>query len=410
MSAPLLGAWLASDDIPPEDMRQALDELSDEELCHYGLRAYRMNLLALLGNRRSTTDIMGLAREAAISKLWLGWLYHHHTLPRLTTEAPPPIVADLPLQTIRDTQAQGRGIVVVTFHIGHMRQLTSDLAHAGIEVLVPLAADAYGNYESAREANPTAALWRYFRHVCVEAPGGALALARGLARGACIVSTIDGNTGIDGPRGDHRRQSVRMLDTDVKVKNGLIAMAARFGAAILPVVALMRDGRPQCRCLSLLDPARPLQGDAAGAFVTETTEQLYAWFGELLLESAGEWCGGDLFHQWRLPHRQPERQPTDVEDELVRTLDRGDGLALDTSRVMELPGDGERVLVDVQSTRCYRFAQDDAAFVAQVSGPGGIDQAWLDECNSAQREKAWRLLRMLFSRHAVVAVRSNALA
>ncbi|UPG89737.1 hypothetical protein L2Y96_20475 [Luteibacter aegosomaticola] len=410
MSASSLSAWLGSDAIEPEAMKQRLEALSDEELCHYGLRAYRMNLLALLGGRRSTAEIMRLAREAALSKLWLGWLYHHHTLPRLTSEARPPAVTGLPLQTIRDMQAAGRGIVVVTFHLGHMRQLPSDLAHAGIEVLVPLAADAFGNYESARQANPEAALWKHFRHVCVEVRGGALVLARGLARGACVVSTIDGNTGIDGPRGSDRRQAVGMLDTDVKVKNGLIAMAARFGAAILPVVAVTRDGRPTCQCLPLLDPGRPLQGDAAAAFVQATTAHVYAWFGEVLLESAGEWCGGDLFHQWRLPRRQPERPAVDVEDDLVHALGRGDGLALDASRVMELPGNGERILVDVQSTRCYRFAQDDDAFMEQITGPVGIDQAWLDGCDGARREKALKLLRMLASRHAVIPVRSGALA
>lgn len=400
-----LSKLLASDEVDPIEMRARLEALGDDELFHYGLRAFRMNMMALFGDRWDAAKIFRTAREAALSKLWLGWLYHHHDLPRLGLKPPPTRLENFPLSTIQTIQAQGRGIVVVSFHVGHMRHLPSDIAHAGIDVLLPLAADAYENYQSAQQGNPNAALWKHLRCLCVETSGGSLALARGLARGACIIAALDGNTGIDGPRGDDRRSIVRMLNTEVRVKNGLIAMAARFGAVILPVVAVTRNGVPSCECLPTIDPRRPLAGDAAAEFVEQATSTIYAWFGQLLVGAAGEWCGADLFHQWRLPRQLSERSMQDIECDLRSALEQGSVLILDPSRMMELPGEEGHTFVDVQTTRCYRFPLAEHEFMQRISTRDvGIDNAWLEEQGGGRRERLWRLLCTMAGRHAVIPV------
>jgi lauroyl/myristoyl acyltransferase len=406
-----LDELLSSDDAQPAEVHERLVALSDDDLTHYGLRAYRMNLMALFGERWSGEAIAQAARRAAISKMWLGWEYHHHYLPRLTPEAPPARLRRVPLDTIRSLLAKGRGLVIVTFHLGHMRYLPSDIAHAGIPVLLPLARDAYGNYESAREANPGAAFWRAFRYVCVEENGGTLALARTLAKGGCVFSTIDGNTGMDGPRGDDRRSLVDVLGTQARVKNGLIMMAARFGAPVLPVIAATTDGERTCHALPAIDPGAPLAGEAAEHFVEATVRSLYAWFGESLLDFAGEWCGGDLFHQWRIPRAVPEKNPAEVEAQLLAGLREGGRIQLDATRMMPLPGDGDRVFVDVQTMKCYRLPEQEAELTGLLLDPRrGVGLDWLDGLARERRDSVWRFLCLMASRETLAVRRDRASA
>jgi hypothetical protein len=143
------------------DQRQVTDAvhaLSDAELMQFGLRAFHMNLLSLFGQTRPPEEIARTARAAAISKILGGWEYHHHYLPRLSTTPDRPRISDLPIGEIKDILSRGRGLVVVSFHLGPMRYLPSDLAHAGVPTCIPLATDAFGDYASARAANPGAAL------------------------------------------------------------------------------------------------------------------------------------------------------------------------------------------------------------------------------------------------------------
>lgn len=405
----VLNKLLSSDDADPVALRERLDGLSDDELSHYGLRAYRMNLMALLGGRWSVDAIARTARQAALSKMWLGWEYHHSYLPRLSARPMRPQLHGLPFEAIRSLLAKGRGLVIASFHLGHMRHLPSDLAHAGIPVLVPLARDAYGNYESARQGNPEAALWRHFRPICVEDAGGTIALARGLARGACVISTIDGNTGTDGPRGGERRSIVTMLDTRVRVKNGLIAMAAKFGAPVLPLIATTVDGQRMCHSLPPMDPGRPLAGAEAERYVETTVGAMYAWLADCLLRFAHEWCGGDLFHQWRVPRAIAERPLAEVESRLLDDLRDGGRLLLDTGRVLPLPGQRDRVFVDVHTMRCCRFPEREAEFADMLLDPQrGVGLRWIESLGETRRSSVLRFLCLMASRELTTVRRETA--
>ncbi len=393
---------LSSDDADPSEVHARLLALSDDDLAHYGLRSYRMNLMALLGGHMAPDAVLRLAREAAISKLWFGWEYHHHYLSKLDVVPPPPRLQRLPVDAVKGLLAQGRGAIIATFHLGYMRDIPSDLAHAGIPIMVPLARDAYGNYESARLDRPDAALWKCFRHVCVEEAAGSLALARHLARGGCVLSTIDGNTGLDGPRGGDRRSIVNMLGTEARVKNGLIAMAARFGAPIIPVVATTVDGERVCHVFPVADPGRPLTGDEANDFVEGTVRSLYQVLAETLLHAAGDWCGGDLFHQWRLPRGIDEEPLSVAEARLASVLDGHGRAALDLSRLMPLSSRGERVFVDVHSMKCYRLPEEEGEFADLLQDAGrGITRDWLNGLGTARRASVWRFLCVLASRRGL---------
>jgi hypothetical protein len=390
------------------DQRQVTDAvhaLSDAELMQFGLRAFHMNLLSLFGQTRPPEEIARTARAAAISKILGGWEYHHHYLPRLSTTPDRPRISDLPIGEIKDILSRGRGLVVVSFHLGPMRYLPSDLAHAGVPTCIPLATDAFGDYASARAANPGAALWTGFRIVNVEEAGGAVTLAKVLAGGGCVVSAADGNTGLDGPRGDHRRLEVRIGEALARVKTGLFAMAARFGAPVLVAPTYTCAGERVCRVGPLIDPGSALKGRDNDDFAEAAARAAYAFFGAALEDHADEWCGGDLFHQWRVPSKPPRHDLAEVARGLSRSLAEGGRLAINRRRIVPLEGPCEIVWSDAPSGRCYRLPAEMADLAALLAEPGGVGLEWIDRHVGAERSQLWTLLCQLASHEAIHAVK-----
>lgn len=382
------------------EVEEAVHALSDEELIPFGLRAYQVNLLSLFGEIWPEERVAATARSAAISKIIGSWDYHHHYLPGLTGAADGPQVADVPVDLIKDILSRGRGLVLMSFHLGPMRYLGSDLSHAGVPVCMPLARDSFADYESARAANPGAGVWERLRFVNVEDAGGPLALAKTLARRGCLMSTVDGNTGLDGVRGDQQRTVVRILGSEARVKTGLFAMAARFGAPILAGIAHSDGGRRVCRTTPAIDPGGPLAGDKAQAFVEAAVQGVYSFFGEALQDHADEWCGGDLFHQWKLPSSLPNRDIAQVERGLGLSLGAGGRIAINRRRIVPL--DGDSIWSDAPSGKCFRLPAEMAALARQLSEPGsGVGLEWLDRHSAAERSRIWTFMCQLASRDAI---------
>ncbi|MGH8081206.1 MAG: hypothetical protein ACREP7_11570 [Lysobacter sp.] len=397
-----LNRLLGSDDADCAEVEHAVNALSDDELVSFGLNAYRMNLMSLLGPRWPRERVDRAARAAAISKIWLGWEYHHHYLPRLTSQQAPVHLQEFPLDLIRQQLSLGRGLILVSFHQGHMRHIPSDLAHAGITMCMPLARDSFNDYRSAQLANPDAAMWEHFKYANVEDRGGTLALARTLAKGGCIFATIDGNTGIDGPRGDDRRASVRMLDSNARVKDGLLGLAARFGSPVLPIIAHTVEGRRVCSVAPVLDPGGPLAGEDAANFVAEATQRSYSFLADDLLSHADEWCGGDLFHQWRVPDAPTTHGLDEVEQRMSQDLQAGGRVLVNASRIVELPRDNDIVWTDVMTLRCYKLPGGMAELADKLSPErGGVDLEWLEHRAESERSKIWGLMCQLASRDAL---------
>ncbi len=396
-----LNEFLSRSDADPGEVHGATLALSDVELQSFGLNAFRMNLMSLFGDRWTRERVERTAREAAISKIWLGWEYYHHYLPNLTAQPAPIHLEAFPVEQIKALQALGRGLVVASFHQGHMRYIPSDLANAGITMCLPMARDSFNNYRTAHLANPTAAMWECFQYTNVEERGGSLALARILAKGGCIFSTIDGNTGIDGPRGEDRRVTVRMLDSTGRVKDGMIGLAARFGSPILPLIAHTVDGRRVCVTAPVIDPGGPLRGEEAASFVVDAAQQAYSFLAEDLLSFAGEWCGGDLFHQWRVPDAPTTHPVEDVEQRMSRDLQAGGRVVINTSRIVELPRDNDIVWTDVKTLRCYKLPGGMTELVAALGAERGVDLEWLDRRDESERSKIWGLMCQLASRDAL---------
>ena len=386
---------------------EAVNASGDDELLAFGLRAYRLNFLSLFGEIWPRERINAAARNALISKLFGGWEYHHHYLPGLTGTADTAQVCDVPIALVKELLSRGRGLILMTFHLGQMRYLASDVAHAGIPICVPLATDASHDYETARAANPAASLWSTFHMVNVEDPRGAFALARSLRKGGCVFSTIDGNTGLDGPRGSSRRTDVRLIGAEARVKTGLFDMAARFGAPILVMIAHTQGGVRRCRTGPLIDPGGVLSSGAKVEFVSSAVQDAYSFFGEALLGHADEWCGGDLFHQWKLPAQAAQRDIRIAERKVEEALCSGGGLAMNWRRIVPLDGGGELVWSDALSNRCYKMPDDMVEMARHLENDlAGVDLNWLRKHGDLTVSRMKALLCQLVSRQAIEVVDS----
>jgi hypothetical protein len=236
----------------------------------------------------------------------------------------------------------------------------------------------------------------------VEDRGGALALAKTLARGGCLQAAIDGNTGQDGPRGDQQRAVVRILDSEARVKTGLFFMAARYGSPILAGIAHTSGEKRLCRTTPVIDPGGPLAGEEAERFVETAVQSVYSFFGEALREHSDEWCGGDLFHQWRMPSSLPRRDIGEVEQSLGRTLREGGRLALNRRRIVPLSSDGDTIWSDALSGKCFKLPAEMAGLAEQLSSQGsGVGLEWLDRHSGAERSRIWNFMCQLASRDAI---------
>lgn len=381
-------------------VRAALSAMSPDQLMAFGLGAYRINLLSLFGGSWSPERIEEAACDAARSKMWGGWHYHHDYLPSLTAQPDGRQVTGIPMDAIADVLSHGRGVLFATFHVGHMRFLASDIAQAGISITMPLADDAFRDYSFAQASNPDAAVWRFMRYVNVEEKGGSLAIARVMARGGGVLSAIDGNTGIDGPHGDDRRAFVRIHQRQAKVKDGLFRMAARFGTPILPLVAVTIDGRMHCISSEVIDPKRSLSNDDADRFVEHALQSAYGMFADAVAAHPGDWCGGDLFHQWRLPEEVEALDADEARDMLAEALADGGRVVLDRSRVVAIADADGALWTDARTMRCYRFPEDLAPLAACLEADG-VDARWLEALPEITGQRAHALLRQLFARRAL---------
>jgi hypothetical protein len=400
-----LAGLLASSSSDRSAVYKSVHEASDAELVPFGLRAFHINLLSLFGETWSPEKIAITARAAAISKMLGGWEYHHEYLPSLTSTPDTPRLRKLPVDLINDTLALGRGLLIVTFHLGHMRYLASDLAHVGIPICGPLALDAFIDFVTARDANPDAALWKMGKFFNVEENGGTFALAKHLGKGGCLISTIDGNTGLDGPRGDQRRTTVRILNSTARVKIGLLSLAARFGSPVLIMTSYTSEGERMCQTAPVIDPGHALSNDEADLWVEETAQVAYSFFGNVLLDHADEWCGGDLFHQWRVPSKLSQLDTDDVTQKLSQTLRAGGRVIVNQSRIVPLSDDRNLIWTDAMTGSCYKLPTEMAVIIRQLAVQnGGVDAIWLSQYSATEKSRLWAFLCQLAVRDVIRAV------
>ena len=179
-------------------------------------------------------------------------------------------------------------------------------------------------------------------------------------------------------------------------------MAARFGSPILPMVTHTLNDEPICEMAPIIDPGQPLSGEEARIFVADAVQDAYTLLGRELSSFAGEWCGGDLFHQWRVPSSQTSRQIEEVERTLMQDLELGGRVRINANRILELPSDRDMVWTDVMTGRCYKLPIEMTELVDRLSADsGGVDLDWLNRQNDVERSRIWGVICQLASRDAI---------
>lgn len=393
---------LATGKSEKEEVVRSLALLTDAELMSFGLSAYRMNMLSLFGSIWSHDKIRKTAREAAINKLWLGWEYFHHYLPQLSSTSELQL-KNFPIELIRAQLARGRGLVIATFHTGHYRYIASDLAIAGIPTCILLDRDSLRGFEGARRTFTKGAFRAPLTAVVAEEIRSCIALSKTLSKGGCVHAMLDGNTGLDGRRGDSHRTEVEILGRVARVKNGLIKMAARCGSPILPILAHTFDGEKECHAAPIIDPSQPLSAEQATCFADRAIHELYRHFSENVLAFPGEWSGCDRFHLWRMPDEPMKQALQDVEQRLMRDLEAGGRATINAGRIIvELSREDDLVWTDVRTMRCYKLPGEMLELVQKLSvGEGGVDADWLARHEDFKRSRMWQFMLQLASRGAI---------
>jgi len=390
----------------PEVVQHAIAALGEDELNHYGLRSFHLNLLAVFGERWPEARVRRAAQEATRNKLWRGWQYYAY-LTHLRAEEPAiPRIAGVPTERLRALLAGGRGLLLCACHLGDYRHIPTDLALAGLPSTTPMDADGYGQYQRTRQAIPDHPLWRYLRATNVEEPAGTLALARALARGEIVFAYLDGNTGTDGPLGDAGRTELEMLGYRVRVKSGIARLAARFGCPLLPVVVPRVGGCGRFRIGRAVAPDGRLKGPAEERFVREAMAHLYRTFERGICEHPAQWETCCFFHRWRAGAEATALPPVPALEaagrEVEAELAAGRRLGMNVRRIVEIRGGAETIWSDARTLKAYRAPAAAAWLLDGLSPRGrGIDRQQLTERAKSSLPAALSFLALLKARGAL---------
>lgn len=396
----------------PDRVREGIEALAETELARFGLDFFHMNFLAIFGDEWPTEDIRRSAARATRNKLFRGWEYYKSYLEQLAGDHSIPArprLARLDTEAARNLLDGGNGLVICSFHLGSYRDIPTDLALSGMPCTMPLDAAAYADYMNVCDTTRSS-LVRSIEAVNVEDPAGVRALARTLKRGGFVFAYIDGNTGQDGPLGEESRTEVELLGYRVRVKNGLLRLAARFGSPVLPMMTVQRGAVGTVVADPVLQPSGRLKGSEQSSFVDEAVRKIYRFFEKGILEQPEQWETGCFFHRWRAGAGSPQSEAmVPVEEarrEVEEALCSGKALEMDRRRIVRITNGEEKIWTDARTLRSYKAPGDLAPALDQLSSADGLGRSWLDirqqQENGDSTARLFSYLAFLRSRNAIV--------
>ncbi|HEV8255234.1 MAG TPA: hypothetical protein VGQ78_10775 [Vicinamibacteria bacterium] len=218
------------------------------------------------------------------------------------------------LEHLRSSAARGRGLFVVSFHVGPYRFIPLELAQLGFEVevvvdqkgmdretLMHRVAVALRRHASA-EAQSQWGHWRAdvidrLHVINAETADVALQIVRALRQGRVVMVYLDGNTGAGQRKAEHVRE-VPFFDTRIQVRAGVGEIAATVKAPI--VLALARRSwvrRHQCRFGASIAPSA---GEGRAAFADRVLRELIGGLERRLAAHPGDW------EEWHHLHRMQD--------------------------------------------------------------------------------------------------------
>ena len=414
--------------------REWLEQLTDGVIFRFLQRHYNptyMNLLSVFGEERTNEEVHSLAIKCIKAKIWSEIEYSFYLSqllelaksgwrgPHFATDQSLLRLKGWDLGLIRSLLSRGRGLIIVSFRLGAIRDLATDLAMLGFPISqvvnqpvaegMQLAFDLLGpcpwqTPPVPGESTPQVENIWLLKTLYAEDPRCTVELANALKRNEIFAFCIEGNTGADGPWGDTSKSTIDFLGLRIAVKNGAARLAAALRAPILPVMTL-RDGATSGQIVfgEPVIPPTGLKHSQIEEFAQTTMQSLYAWMESYVYLALEQWEGWSALHRWRLCGDDVEassREESNADPQTIATLLRdGKSFSVNRSRVAQLPTKDGVMWVDLKTLKGFQNPKwaGQENVLATLSAPSGLDLAWINRSNSAPawEEKMFLLLAYL---------------
>jgi predicted LPLAT superfamily acyltransferase len=367
-AAERLATYLKDLRAPRGEVRRCIARLREVALRHYGYDYYYLNLLSVLGDSTPPHRVAALAGTAVRHKLWGGWEFGNRVLAFLEgveREWKSRTVA-WDLARVHATLRRGRGLVIVTVHFGAFRDIAARLTVEGFAVALGVDNDSAGKLRdllsagAAHHAHHPFAFGRgSIRIVDLEQdPAAGLRLVQALRRNEIAVVMADGNSGRDGPRGQSNRCDISFMRRPLRVKYGVLNIAAAARSPVLPVMAteLSQGGGRVEEDVDEYGEPSTAGPRACPQHAATTMERMYAFFGAHILHAPEAWEGAGRLHRSRPVPEGPLVGPSD-RDRAREAVRRSVRLTLDGTHAVVMRQNGCVALVDAPTLRAYRVVE-----------------------------------------------------
>ena len=300
----------------------------------------RINLFCFLGSRFCKRKIGRIARRAIWNRAFNDLDFE--ALSWRPFEAPN-------WEVIERTLEQGKGVLVVTQHVGPYRRIFFEFIRRGGVINVVLA-DAVAQIihrlvkdQLTRQGMHTeaASIEEKFKIINAEQAGSARKILRALRANEPVLVYTDGNTGVHGQlKANQHAVKVKFFDQWVTVRKGVCHLAYMAEAPMIPVLA--KHTFSEGYSMEIGEPIRPNK--------TEMDRETFSKWGMQELFSLTEsWIMDcpEQFEEWYRIHRWRDMTPSSelASSVIENTLTAGHHLQVDPARVWIINLHRKRLMV-----------------------------------------------------------------
>jgi hypothetical protein len=416
-----------------EDLQAWLDSTSAEQFIDLHRNRYYpvyMNMCSLFREKKGLPDIQEFSIQATRLSVWLNhfserYLSSLSAADKLESAAINRVFkfSGWDFNLIESLLRQGKGLVIASFRFGLSHGIPLELASRGFDVSIPFITPKYrsmgaelaklrervtqgwSSMESGQDLEKVRNLSR-LKVVDMQVEGGAaLTLAETLKKGHILFVFTDGNNGADGPWGGGSRVPMDFMGLPCAAKSGMARLAAFSGAAILPMISVMKS--PDHGEVFFGEPIVPSPGmkrQERELFAQTATVQLYKFLERFVEAYPGQWSGISALHRWRVLPAQNEIEQKTTPQDIAQALGQGNACCIsDQSSLLPIPTRGNEVWVDLSTLRSIQVPKWAGEVLPVLSGTG-LDGEWLDRyaASGGSRENVLGLVAELCNRNIVV--------
>lgn len=191
--------------------------------------------------------------------------------------------------------ARERPVIFCSFHYGSYRLINYLLARADLKFAVLASQDIWKTkrerflgYHREAQAHFSRSATR-MEVVNVEAPAGALSLARKVRSGWSLLAYLDGDNGVLGVgRHDSKMLRTTLLGQPLFARKGVAFLSHFLQAPIVPVICKISGAIE--REIVVHEPVYPMQAsENRETYCQKVAGRLYALLGEYLKDDPGQW-------------------------------------------------------------------------------------------------------------------------